>query len=101
MKQRITFRLLEFKKIARWLDKNFPAPLSYFCKGWLYAFETAYIDAKVTSALERAIAPHRASQASLTAFTHTSEPSEVEGLDIIQSKLNETMPEVRADEGND
>ena len=88
MKQRIQFRLLEFKKIARWLDKNFPAPLSYFCKGWLYAFETAYIDAKVTSALERAIAPHRASQAPLTRFKQTTQPSEVEGLDIIETKLD-------------
>lgn len=80
----IQFRLNEFKAIAKWLRKTFPRPLAYFLQGWLYGLETRYIDAKVSSALETAIAPHKPSEPSLTAPTFTSKPSEVEGLDIIQ-----------------
>jgi hypothetical protein len=80
----IQFRLNEFKAIAKWLDKRLPGPLAFFLKGWLYGFETRYIDAKVSSALEKAIAPHRAPEPSLVAPTFTSTPSEVEGLDIIE-----------------
>jgi hypothetical protein len=78
------FRLNEFKAIARWLDKKLPGPLAYFLKGWLYGLEERYIDAKVSSAVEKAIAPHKPSEPTLTPPTFTSTPSEVEGLDIIQ-----------------
>ena len=80
----IHFRLNEFKAVAKWLDKKLPMPLAFFIKGWLYGLEERYIDAKVTSAVDNAIAPHRAPEPSLTAPTFTSTPSEVEGLDIIQ-----------------
>ena len=80
----IQFRLNEFKAVAKWLDKKLPMPLAFFIKGWLYGLEERYIDAKVTSAVDNAIAPHRAPEPSLTAPTFTSTPSEVEGLDIIQ-----------------
>ena len=84
----IKFRLNEFRDVARWLDKKLPGPLSFFLKGWLYGLETRYIDAKVTSAVEKAIAPHRPPEPSLVKPTFTSTPSEVEGLDIIQLSLN-------------
>ncbi len=80
----IKFRLNEFKAIAKWLRKHLPGPLAYFCQGWLYGLETRYIDAKVSSALETAIAPLKPSEPTLTAPTFTSTPSEVEGLDIIE-----------------
>jgi len=84
----IKFRLNEFKAIARWLDKKLPGPLAYFLKGWLWGLEERYIDAKVSSALEKAIAPHRPPEPSLSEPTFTSTPSEVEGLDIIQLSLD-------------
>ena len=80
----IQFRLNEFKAIAKWLDKSLPMPLAFFLKGWLWGLEERYIDAKVSSALDKAIAPHKPSEPTLTAPTFTSTPSEVEGLDIIQ-----------------
>jgi hypothetical protein len=79
-----SFRLNEFKAVAKWLDKNLPTPLAFFLKGWLWGLEERYIDAKVSSALDKAIAPLKPSEPSLTAPTFTSTPSEVEGLDIIQ-----------------
>ena len=79
----IEFRLNEFKAIARWLDKKLSKPLAFFFKGWLYALESAWIDAKVSAALEKALAPHRATQAPLVEPTHYTEPSDVDGLDII------------------
>lgn len=79
----IKFRLNEFRDIAKWLDKNLPAPLSFFLKGWLYGLETAWIDAKTVSAVEKAIAPHKPAEPPLVAPETWSEPSEVEGLDII------------------
>jgi hypothetical protein len=79
-----SFRLNEFKAIAEWLDKKLPMPLAFFLKGWLYGLEERYIDAKVTSAVDKAIAPMKPSEPTLTAPTFTSTPSEVEGLDIIQ-----------------
>ena len=80
----IQFRLNEFKAVAKWLDKHLPMPLAFFLKGWLWGLEERYIDAKVSSALDKAIAPHRPSDPSLSEPTFTSTPSEVEGLDIIQ-----------------
>jgi hypothetical protein len=82
------FRLNEFRDVARWLDKHLPAPVAYILKGWLWGLEDRYIDAKVSSALDKAIAPHRPPEPTLTAPTFTSEPSEVEGLDIIQLSSN-------------
>ena len=79
----IEFRLAEFKAIGRWLDKKLPMPLAFFLKGWLYALEEAWIDAKVSSAVEKAIAPHRGSQVPQKEPERYTEPSEVEGLDII------------------
>ena len=80
----IKFRLNEFKAVAKWLDSKLPMPLAFFIKGWLWGLEERYIDAKVSSALDKAIAPHKPPEPTLTAPTFTSEPSEVEGLDIIQ-----------------
>jgi hypothetical protein len=79
----VKFRLNEFKAVAKWLDKHLPLPVAFFLKGWLWGLEDRYIDAKVSSALEEAIAPHRPPEPSLEAPTFTSEPSEVEGLDTI------------------
>ena len=79
----IEFRLPEFKAIAKWLDKKLSKPLAFFLKGWLYGLETAWIDAKTSAAVEKAIAPHRPPEPSLVEPTKYSEPSEVEGLDII------------------
>lgn len=80
----INFRLNKFKAIAKWLDKYLPGPLAYFLNGWLYGLETSYIAAKASSALEKAIAPHRPSDPVVEPPSYHSEPSEVEGLDIIQ-----------------
>ena len=95
----IRFRLLEFKKIAKWLDKHFPAAISFLLKGYLYGFESRVIDAKVQSSLNKAIAPHKPPQPSLTKPTFTSSPSEVEGLDIIEIKTNENLHDVRGRKG--
>ena len=79
----IEFRLNGFKKIAEWLDEKFSPPLAFFLKGWLWALEEAWINAKVAAAVETAIAPHKPSEPSLRAPTHYTEPSDVDGLDII------------------
>ena len=79
----IKFRLNEFRDIAKWLGGKLPAPISFFLKGWLYGLETRYIDAKTQAAIEKAIAPHRPPEPSLVEPEHYTEPSEVEGLDII------------------
>ena len=84
----IKFRLNEFKAVAKWLDKHLPMPLAFFLKGWLWGLEERYIDAKVSSALDKAIAPHKPPEPSLSEPTFTSTPSEVEGLDIIQLSSN-------------
>lgn len=83
---KIDFRLNEFQEIGRWLDKNLPAPISFFLKAWLWRLEDLYIDAKVSAALNEAEAAYRASQApmvELTEPTRYAHPSEVEGLDTI------------------
>ena len=90
----IKFRLNEFRDVAKWLDKKLPMPLAFILKGWLWGLEERYIDAKVSSAVDKAIAPHKPPEPTLTAPTFTSTPSEVEGLDIIE--LTRTRPE---DEG--
>ena len=81
----IKFRLNEFRDIAKWLDKKLPAALSFFLKGWLYGLETAYIAAKTSAAIEKGIAPHIPNDPVIEPPRCHSEPSEVEGLDIIQS----------------
>ena len=79
----IEFRLPEFKAIAKWLDKKLSKPLAFFIKGWLYGLETAWIDAKTQAAVEKAIAPLKPSEPTLVEPEHYTQPSEVEGLDII------------------
>ena len=81
----IEFRLQEFKAIAKWLDKKLSKPLAFFIKGWLYGLETAWIDAKTSAAIEKGIAPHKPKDPVIEPPRYHSEPSEVEGLDIIQS----------------
>lgn len=80
----IQFRLNEFKAIAKWLRKTFPRPLAFFLTGWLYGLETSYIDAKVVAAVEKGIAPVKPPDPVVEPPSYHSEPSEVEGLDIIQ-----------------
>ena len=80
----IKFRLNEFRDIAKWLDKNLPAPLSFFLKGWLYGLETSWIAAKTSAAIEKGIAPVKPKDPVIEPPTYHSEPSEVEGLDIIE-----------------
>jgi len=97
----IDFRLNEFRDLAKWLDKKLPKPLAFFLKGWLFALEEAWINAKVHSTVEKAIAPHRGSEASLVEPTHYSEPSEVEGLDIIGYSYDFSVPQVRDGEAKE
>ena len=85
---KIEFRFNMFRAIAKWLDSNLPMPLAFFCKGWLYGLETAYIDAKTFNAIEKGIAPHKPKDPVIEPPTYHSEPSEVEGLDIIQLSSN-------------
>ena len=80
----IQFRLNEFKAIAKWLRKTFPRPLAFFLTGWLYGLETSYIAAKASAAVEEGIAPHVPPDPVVEPPRYHSEPSEVEGLDIIQ-----------------
>ena len=81
---KIDFRLNEFRDLAKWLDKKLPMPLAFFLKGWLYGLETAWIDAKTSSAVEKGIAPIRPSEPVIEPPRYHSEPSDVEGLDIIE-----------------
>ena len=91
----IEFRLQEFKAIAKWLDKKLSKPLAFFFKGWLYGLETAWIDAKVSSEVEKAIAPLKPSEPTLVEPERYTQPSEVEGLDIIGYTYNETLSQMR------
>ena len=79
----IKFRLNEFRDIAKWLDKKLSKPLAFFLKGWLYGLETRYIDAKTSAAIEKGIAPHIPNDPVIEPPSYHSEPSEVEGLDVI------------------
>jgi len=79
------FRLNEFKKIAAWLDKHLPHPIAYLLKGYLWGLEEHWIDAKVSSSVEKAISDYRASEAPLvTPPEYYEEESEVEGLPILE-----------------
>ena len=82
------FRLNEFRDVARWLDRHLPAPLAFFLKGWLWSLEDRYIDAKASSAVEKGIAPFVPPDPVVEPPRYLSEPSEVEGLDIIQLSSN-------------
>lgn len=97
------FRLNEFRDIAKWLDKKLPAPLAYFLKGWLWGLEEAWINAKVSAAVETAIAPHRPIEEPLIEPTHYCQPSEVDGLDIIgySYKSSESWVVETGDPSND
>ena len=98
---KIEFRLNEFRDIAKWLDKKLPMPLAFFLKGWLYALETAWIDAKTSAAVEKGIAPHVPPEPVVEPPRHYSEPSEVEGLDIIGYTYNEDLSRVRTGKESD
>lgn len=93
------FRLNEFRNLARWVEKKFSPAVAYFLNGWLWALEEAYINAKVHSTVEAAIAPHRPSEPSLSEPTHYSQPSEVDGLDIIGYTYEFTERPSSEDEG--
>ncbi len=82
----MNFRLNEFKAVAKWLEDHLPLPLAFYLKGWLWALEERWIDAKVQSTIERALAPHRPPQPRLRAPKRLTLPSKVRGLDIIQIK---------------
>ena len=81
---KIEFRLNEFRDLAKWLDKKLPMPLAFFLKGWLFGLEDAWIAAKASSAVEKGIAPNRPPLPVIDAPTRLIEPSEVDGLDIIE-----------------
>ena len=81
---KIEFRLNEFRDLAKWLDGKLPMPLAFFLKGYLYQLETYYIAAKARAAIEKGIAPVAPPEPVVEAPRHRSEPSEVEGLDIIE-----------------
>ena len=80
----ITFRLNEFKAIAKWLGKHLPGPLAFVAQGWLFGLETSYIDAKASAAVEKGIASFAPPDPAVVASRYHSEPSEVEGLNIIR-----------------
>ena len=81
---KIEFRLNEFRDLAKWLDGKLPMPLAFFLKGYLYLLETWYIAAKARAAVEKGIAPVAPPEPLIEPPRHHSEPSEVEGLDIIE-----------------
>ena len=81
---KIVFRLNEFRDVAKWLDKYLPMPLAFFLKGWLYSLEDSWIAAKASSAVEKGIAPIRPPEPVIEAPRYHSEPSDVDGLDIIE-----------------
>lgn len=80
---KIRFRLNKFRNIAKWLDKKLPGPFAFFLKGWLYGLESRYIAAKASAAVEKGIAPIKPSDPAVEPPSYRSEPSEVEGLNII------------------
>ena len=90
----VKFRLNEFKAVAEWLDKKLPLPLAFFLKGWLWSLEDRYIDAKVSAAVEKGIAPHVPPSPVVAPPSYHSEPSEVEGLDIIELTRTRSEDEV-------
>lgn len=89
----IKFRLNEFKQIAAWLDKKLPPPLAFVLKGWLWGLEEKYIAAKASASVSKAIREYKdlmikeeGERPLLDPPSYHSEPSEVEGLDVIEIK---------------
>lgn len=84
------FRLNEFKELAKEVWRLLPAPLAFFLTGWLYGLESLYIDAKISATLDRAEREFNelseAPEGLTEPITYYTEPSEVEGLDIIGIK---------------
>jgi hypothetical protein len=77
-------RLKEFKDLAKWLKRNLPYPLAYFCIAYLWRLEEFYIEHKIVTAVDKAIEPYLPSQDFTTPHRFSSRPSEVKGLDIIE-----------------
>ena len=98
MNKPIEFRLNGFRDIAKWLDDKLSPPLAYFFKGWLWGLEDLWIDAKVSSEVEKAIAPLKPSEPSLREPEHYTQPSEVEGLDIIGFTYDSIQPRGGSDD---
>jgi|TARA_R100000084_G_scaffold88280_1_gene42466 hypothetical protein len=84
----ITFKLNDFKTIAKWIDKHFPLPIAFFLKGWLWKLEDYYIDYKVRKEVDEAIAPYIPPDPVIEPPTYHTEASEVEGLDTISLSGN-------------
>ena len=81
----VKFRLNEFKALGRWVEKNLPPWAAWLVNAFLYGLEDRWIDAKITSTLDKAERAYRASQGPLIAPpVFTSKESEVDGLDEIQ-----------------
>ena len=80
----VKFRLNEFKQVAEWLDSKLPMPLAFFLKGWLWALEERYIDAKVQSSVEAAIAPHKPPEPQVAKPEFIETESDVQGLPILE-----------------
>lgn len=87
------FRLNEFRDVARWLDQHLPAPVAFFLKGWLYGLEDRYIAAKASAAVEKGIAPFIPPDPVIEPPRRLSEPSEVEGLPILQITAQHAIQE--------
>ncbi len=79
----ITFKLNEFKQIAKWIEKTFPLPIAFILKGWLWKLEDYYIAYKVEKEVDEAIAPFIPPDPIVDPPTYHTEASEVEGLDTI------------------
>ena len=80
----INFRLQEFKAIGKWLDHNLPLPFAFILKGLLMALEERYIDVKVQSSVDEAIAAYSAAEEPLVKLPEFyEEESGVEGLPTI------------------
>ena len=77
-------RLVEFKGLAKWLRKTLPTPMAYFCIAYLWRLEAFYIKHKITTTVNKAIAPHLPPTYFTTPHRFSSRPSEVKGLDIIE-----------------
>ena len=81
----VKFRLNEFKSLGKWLDKQLPPWAAWLVKAFLYGLEDAWIDAKVKSTVEKAIADYSASQGPIVPPpVITTKESEVQGLDEIR-----------------
>lgn len=79
----ITFKLNEFKQIAKCIDKTFPLPIAFILKGWLWKLEDSYITYKVKNEVDEAIAPYIPPDPVVEPPAYHTEASEVEGLDTI------------------